>query len=100
MERVHASQTLKDMFRWENDEGQEVPPSHILEQFRASALKVSKRSIWATFSNQTKRAGLAIAKHGAGTWHAPNDAMLGQALRVAPVAGLTRPFHSAPSKSR
>ena len=23
-----------------------------------------------------------------------------QALRVAPVAGLTRPFHSAPSKSR
>ncbi|MXX88488.1 MAG: hypothetical protein F4213_18425 [Boseongicola sp. SB0677_bin_26] len=47
-----------------------------------------------------ERAGLAIAKRGAGTWFAPNDAMLGQALRVAPVAGLTRPFHSAPSKSR
>ena len=88
MERRRASQTLKDMFRWENDggetSGRKAPPSHMLEQFRASALKGSKRSIWATLSNQTKGAGMAIAKRRAGTWYAPNDAVL-EALVLANV---------------
>ena len=88
MERDRASQTVKEMFRWEGDGGDAVgrrsSPDHTLEQFRASALKGSKRSIWATFSNQTKGAGIAMAKRRAGTWYAPNDAVL-EALVLANV---------------
>ena len=88
MERSHATKALKEMFLWESDERRSARQNHFpddtLDRFRASALKGSKRSIWATFSNQAKGAGMAVAKRGAGTWYAPNDAIL-EALVLANV---------------
>ena len=88
MERGHANNTLKEMFLWEKEERGSARrkdlPDDTLDRFRASALKGSKRSIWATFSNQTKGAGMAVVKRGAGTWYAPNDALL-EALVLANV---------------
>ena len=87
-ERLHATSTLEKMFLWEEDRGEIKErndlPNDILERFRASALKGSKHSIWATFSNQAKGVGMAVAKPGAGTWYAPNDAIL-EALVLANV---------------
>ena len=92
MEHVHAANILKEMFRWKKDENDSVagndPPSVTLENFRLSAVKGSKRSIWATFSTQTKGAGMALAKGRAGTWYAPNDAFL-EALVLGNVKGPT-----------
>ena len=88
MERSHATRILKEMFLWEEDgrasTGGNDAPDDSLERFRASALKGSKRSIWATLSSHTKRAGMAVARRRAGTWYAPNDAVL-EALVLANV---------------
>ena len=88
MERRNATDTLKEMFLWTRDEddraGRNDPPKAILETFRLSALKDSKHTIWATFSSQTKGAGMAQAKGRAGTWYAPKDAFL-EALVLANV---------------
>ena len=88
MERVNATRTLKEMFLWESDArdsaGRNDPPDDTLASFRATALKGSKHSIWATFLSQTKGAGLVLSKRRAGTWYAPNDAVL-EALVLANV---------------
>ena len=90
MERVTAANALKDLFRWNSADGkgkdQVSPPDVILEHFRSSALKGSKHSIWATFSNLSKGAGLVLSRRRAGTWYAPNDAFL-EALVLANVRG-------------
>ena len=88
MERRNATNTLREMFLWKKDEdddaGRNDSPDAILETFRLSALKDSKHTIWATLSSQTKGAGMALARRGAGTWYAPNDAFL-EALVLANV---------------
>ena len=88
MEREQATKTLRRMFLWERDRremaGRNEQPNDTLESFRANALKGSKYSIWATFSSQTRGAGLAVAKPRAGTWYAPNDGFL-EALVLANV---------------
>ena len=88
MEQRHATGALSKMFLWRGegrgDARGSASPAESLAAFRGSALKGSKRSIWATFSTQARAAGLAVAKRGAGTWYAPNDAML-EALVLANV---------------
>ena len=89
---VHAVNILREMFRWKKDDNGSIEgrdqPTDILESFRLSAVKGSKRSIWATFGAQTKGVGMAVARRRAGTWYAPNDAFL-EALVLGNVKGST-----------
>ena len=87
MEREEATEILKEMFLWKSPGGNESPNDK-LDSFRASTLKGSKHSIWATFSSQAKGAGMAVAKRGAGTWYAPNDAV----LEALVLANVTKPI--------
>ena len=91
-EHVHAANILKEMFKWKKDDNDSVrgndTPNAILENFRLSAVKGSKRSIWATFAAQTKGVGMVLAKRRAGTWYAPNDAFV-EALVLGNVRGPT-----------
>lgn len=83
-----AKKILQEMFLWKDSKkensGDIESPAKILERFRESALKGTKHSIWSTLSYQTKAIGMAMAKPGAGTWYAPNDALL-EALVLANV---------------
>ena len=86
-EREDAINILKKMFLWESA-GEEESPNDTLKSFRASSLKGSKHSIWAAFSSQAKGAGMAVARRGAGTWYAPNDAV----LEALVLANVTKPI--------
>lgn len=55
-----------------------------LEEFRETTTQRSGHSIWSVVRNHTRKAGLTVAQPGAGTWYAPNDAML-EALVLANV---------------
>ena len=88
LEGGEASRALKEMFLWENEANESIgvndSPDQILATFRADALSGSKHSIWATLSTQARASGMAVSKRRAGTWYAPNDAVL-EALVLANV---------------
>ncbi len=87
LEREDAINILEEMFLWKSA-GEEESPNDTLKSFRASSLKGSKHSVWAAFSSQAKGAGMAVARRGAGTWYAPNDAV----LEALVLANVTRPI--------
>ena len=90
MEAANAVKTLKDMFLWEKRSGgvAGVGPdaNAILKSYGESAREDSKHTIWASLVNRTKGVGITQARTRAGTWYAPNDAVL-EALVLANVRG-------------
>ena len=84
-----ASKVIRNMFLWPKksrdmllDNGQTV--EKYLAEFRASALANKSHSIWSAIANHTRGAGMVLARPKAGTWYAPNDALL-EALVLANV---------------
>ena len=90
MEAAKAAKTLKDMFLWEKRSGggASVGPdaNTILKSYGESAREDSKHTIWASLANRAKGVGITQARTRAGTWYAPNDAVL-EALVLANVNG-------------
>ncbi len=90
MEAANSVKTLKDMFLWEkrSSGGMSDGPdaNAILKSYGESAREDSKHTIWASLANRTKGVGITQARTRAGTWYAPNDAVL-EALVLANVEG-------------
>lgn len=55
-----------------------------LEEFREASMQRSGHSIWSVIRSHTRKAGLAVAQPGTGTWYAPSDELL-EALVLANV---------------
>lgn len=84
-----ADRVLKDMWLWKRSAKTksgftESTPTGRLEEFRTDSISRTGHSIWSVIANHTRGAGLVEARRGAGTWYAPNDAML-EALVLANV---------------
>lgn len=83
-----ANRLLAEMWLWPS--GRNRPslkkgtPAERLEEFRTDSLSRSGHRIWAVIATHTRLAGLVTARPGAGTWYAPDDAML-EALVLANV---------------
>ena len=79
-----AKKTMEAMFRWTSVR---TRPAEMLEDLRSDSLG-SNHSIWSTIAMLARRAGIAIARPGVGTWYAPDGAFL-EALVLANVTGPT-----------
>lgn len=83
-----ANRLLAEMWLWPR--GRNRPsskrgtPAERLEEFRSDSLSGTGHRIWAVIATHTRQAGLVTARPGAGTWYAPDDAML-EALVLANV---------------
>lgn len=81
---LKARNTLQKMFLWDSASNR---PEEMLETLRTDSLR-SNHSIWGTIANLARRAGMAIARPGVGTWYAPDGAFL-EALVLTNVKGPT-----------
>ena len=89
MEIDNASKVIRSMFLWpKKSRDMLLNNGHTVEkylaEFRASALANKSHSIWSAIASQTRGAGMILARPKAGTWYAPNDALL-EALVLANV---------------
>lgn len=83
-----ANRLLAEMWLWPSGgnrpSSRKGTPAERLEEFRADSLSKGGHRIWAVIAAHTRLAGLVTARPGAGTWYAPDDAML-EALVLANV---------------
>lgn len=83
-----ANRLLAEMWLWplgrNRPSSKRGTPAERLEEFRADSLSGTGHRIWAVIATHTRQAGLVTARPGAGTWYAPDDAML-EALVLANV---------------
>lgn len=82
-----ANKLLADMWLWPNGRSPSTvqgTPAERLDEFLTDSISRTGHSIWSVIANLARGAGLIEARPGAGTWYAPNDAML-EALVLANV---------------